>query len=241
MSRMRTRTPSPAMVVALIALFVALGGSSYAVVKLNGKNLVDRSVPAKKLKRNSVGGTEVNERKLAKVPTAATADTAASAATAGSAATANSAGTAGSATTADRANSAGSADSAKSAETAGSAANAANADKLGGVAPAPAWQALPLLSGCTAATANNTAPPSYFKDAFGIVHLRGMLSCTAFNAFNLPAGYRPGFNKFFRIGRNSSGENTELFIKTNGDGEVFTSSASFGTPSLEGVTFRAGD
>ncbi len=33
-------------VIALIALFVALGGTSYAVSKLNGKDLVDGSVTA---------------------------------------------------------------------------------------------------------------------------------------------------------------------------------------------------
>ena len=33
------RKPSPALVISIIALFVALGGTSYAAVKLNGKNI----------------------------------------------------------------------------------------------------------------------------------------------------------------------------------------------------------
>lgn len=65
-------SPSPAMVVALIALFVALGGSGYAAVQLNGKNLKNGSVSGKKLKRNSVTGRQVKESTLATVPRART-------------------------------------------------------------------------------------------------------------------------------------------------------------------------
>ena len=71
----RLRLPSPAMAVALLALFVALGGTGYAVTKINGKVLKDRSVPAKKLKKDQLTGTEINEGKLGKVPAAAQADT----------------------------------------------------------------------------------------------------------------------------------------------------------------------
>ena len=74
MSRMRLQRPSPAMVVALIALFVALAGSGYAAVTINGKNLKNRSVAGKKLMRNTVGGTEVNESRLGRVPSAANAN-----------------------------------------------------------------------------------------------------------------------------------------------------------------------
>jgi hypothetical protein len=65
MRRLIQSRPSPAMVVALIALFVALGGSGYAAVKIkNG------SLPGKKLKRNSVTGKQVKESTLATVPRA---------------------------------------------------------------------------------------------------------------------------------------------------------------------------
>ena len=56
---MRVRRPSPAMVVALVALFVALGGSSYAVTQLP-KN----SVGAKQLKRNAVNSAKVKQGSL---------------------------------------------------------------------------------------------------------------------------------------------------------------------------------
>lgn len=48
MTKLRPRKPSASMVVALIALFVAMGGSSYAAVTL-AKN----SVGSKQLKKNA--------------------------------------------------------------------------------------------------------------------------------------------------------------------------------------------
>lgn len=60
------RSPSPATAIALVALFVALSGSAYAVTQVNGKNIVARSIPGSKLKRSSVTSTEANERSIAK-------------------------------------------------------------------------------------------------------------------------------------------------------------------------------
>jgi hypothetical protein len=51
------RRPTPAMAVAMLALFVALGGSSYAAVKL-AKN----SVKAKQIAPNAVGASEIKAR-----------------------------------------------------------------------------------------------------------------------------------------------------------------------------------
>jgi hypothetical protein len=53
----RLRAPSPAMVIALIALFVALGGSSYAAINALPKN----SVGAKQLKKNAVTGVKIKK------------------------------------------------------------------------------------------------------------------------------------------------------------------------------------
>lgn len=52
------------MAVALLALFVALGGSGYAALKVNGKNITNRSIAGKKLKRNTVTGREIRKRSL---------------------------------------------------------------------------------------------------------------------------------------------------------------------------------
>jgi hypothetical protein len=64
MCGMRFQRPSPAMAVALIALFVSLGGSGYAAVEINGKSLKNRSVAGKKLKKSAVTGKEVKNRSL---------------------------------------------------------------------------------------------------------------------------------------------------------------------------------
>jgi hypothetical protein len=62
------------MAVALLALFVALGGTGYAAAKINGRNIKDRSIPGKKLQRNTLSGAQIRESGLAKVPAASDAD-----------------------------------------------------------------------------------------------------------------------------------------------------------------------
>jgi hypothetical protein len=66
--------PSPALVVAVIALFVALGGTAYAVKQINGSALVNRSVSNVKIKKNSLTRAEINLKALGTVPKAATAN-----------------------------------------------------------------------------------------------------------------------------------------------------------------------
>lgn len=55
MRRIRFRRPSPAMAVAMVALFVALGGTGYAALKLP-----PQSVGKKELKRNAVTTTKID-------------------------------------------------------------------------------------------------------------------------------------------------------------------------------------
>jgi hypothetical protein len=86
MRRLLNKRPSPSMAVALLALFVALGGSGYAAVQINGKVLKNGSVAGKKLKRNSVTGKQVKESTLKTVPLARNAATADNATTAADAA-----------------------------------------------------------------------------------------------------------------------------------------------------------
>jgi hypothetical protein len=79
--------PSPAMVIACIALMVALGGTSYAAIKLprnsvGAKQLKKNAVTGPKVKANTIKGADVLESSLAEVPSAATAATATTATTA---------------------------------------------------------------------------------------------------------------------------------------------------------------
>jgi len=68
------RRLSFANVVSLVALFVALGGTSWAALRISGSQIKNRSVSGSKLKRNTVGGTTIKESRLSKVPRARRAD-----------------------------------------------------------------------------------------------------------------------------------------------------------------------
>jgi hypothetical protein len=83
--------PSVAMIIACLALFIALGGVGYAATKIHGKNVIDRTLSGKKLKKNAVGGTAIKESALGTVPNAGHANSADSAASAQSATSAQSA------------------------------------------------------------------------------------------------------------------------------------------------------
>jgi len=61
------------MVVACMALFIALGGTSYAVTKINGDQIIKRTVDGSKLEVNTVGAKEIREFGL-KTTFAGTAD-----------------------------------------------------------------------------------------------------------------------------------------------------------------------
>ena len=71
----RVSRPSPALIIALIALMVSLGGTGYAAFTLprnsvGNKQLKSGAVTAAKVKRHSLTGAQINLRKLGTVPTA---------------------------------------------------------------------------------------------------------------------------------------------------------------------------
>ncbi len=66
------------MAVACMALFVALGGTSYAVTKINGDQIIKRSIDGSKLELNTVTAREIREFGM-KTSFAGVADTAISA------------------------------------------------------------------------------------------------------------------------------------------------------------------
>src|SRR5262245_21275665 len=75
MMRRGIPTPSPAMVVALIELFVALAGSGYAALQLGrnsvkSKNIAPNAVKSSDIAPDNVTGADVLESTLAKVPDA---------------------------------------------------------------------------------------------------------------------------------------------------------------------------
>jgi hypothetical protein len=66
LTRVRARL-SYANVVATLALFVALGGSSYAALTLTGANVQNGSLTGKDIKRNSVTGRQIKESRVGTV------------------------------------------------------------------------------------------------------------------------------------------------------------------------------
>jgi hypothetical protein len=93
------KRPSTGTVLSLVALFVALGGTSYAAAtiggnqvknnSLSGADVKNRSLTGKDVKNNSLGGSQVNESKLGQVGSAAKASQADNATQAQKAATAD--------------------------------------------------------------------------------------------------------------------------------------------------------
>lgn len=140
MRSIRKRRPSPATPIALLALFVALGGSAYAALRLpknsvgtkqirNGavttNKIANGAATGSKIADNTITGANIELSTLGTVPSA---DKAGSANTADAATTANTANTANTAKTANHAS------------TADDATHAVTADQLNGL-PASDYQA----------------------------------------------------------------------------------------------------
>jgi hypothetical protein len=163
MKHFRGRITS-AHVIALIALFVAMGGTVYAAGKINGRTIKTGSIPGNRLARNGVTGAQVNEGTLGQVPSAANA---ANATNAGSANNADRAKTASNAVHANTADNATAANSAKSAD---------DAKALGGVAAAKFQQscAYGLPKGIARIdTSGLTGPPTSFVAITGAFNCGG--------------------------------------------------------------------
>lgn len=72
---LRNLRPSPALIVASLALAVAVSGTAYAAATINGSSITDHSIAGRKLINNTVTGAQIKESRLATVPHAANANT----------------------------------------------------------------------------------------------------------------------------------------------------------------------
>jgi len=177
-----------ANVVSCLALFVALGGSAYAVKRLPKnsvgteqlkKNAVTKkkvrksAIDSRRVKNNSLTGADIKLSKLGTVPAARNA------AAAGTANRANVANTA-------------------------TAANVASiANVASSLAPAEGWHEVgdpgepEFLNSWENVGEPNIANAAFYRDHEGIVHLRGYITGGSLNTvFRLPPGYRPPAGKF---------------------------------------------
>lgn len=65
----RRKLPSPAMIIAILALIAAIGGSAYAASKINGKQIKNNTVTGKQIKENTVKNVK-SAKKAKKAKTA---------------------------------------------------------------------------------------------------------------------------------------------------------------------------
>lgn len=72
--RLRARL-TYANVMSTLAVFIALGGTSYAAFTINGSTIKNRTITGKKLRPNTLTGVQIKESRLARVSRAKTADT----------------------------------------------------------------------------------------------------------------------------------------------------------------------
>lgn len=97
-----------------------------------------------------------------------------------------------------------------------------------------AWTA-PTLINSWANSGGAYAVAGYWKDPWGIVHLRGRVTGGAFpsDAFVLPADYRPQYTQTFAVPGT-----TAATVDVEADGSVRAISGT-GFVSLDAITFRA--
>jgi hypothetical protein len=69
MRKLLRRRPSPGLIVGLIALVVALGGTAYAA-QINGNSIQKQSIGGGKLKHKTLTGYQINTNKLGVIPVA---------------------------------------------------------------------------------------------------------------------------------------------------------------------------
>jgi hypothetical protein len=213
-----------ANLMATVAVFIALGGSSYAAITVTGKNVKDSSLTGKDVKNSSLTGSDVKnssltgsdirnnrltgsdilESSLGKVPTAAAADRAG---------TASNADTVGG----------------KSA----SAFAPGSTEGLHSITPESDWSA--DVSG---------QPLGFWKDPWGDVHLQGAVvkatpATDGSTIFTLPSGYRPGSGYADFVQASSVGTFNWLDVGSTGGVTFFHGNGSTSYVSLEGIVFRA--
>lgn len=198
-----------ANVMATIAVFIALGGASYAAIKLpknsvGSKQLKNNAVTTAKIKNGAVTGEKIQAGSLGTVPSATQA------------------------TNATHATDATHATNADSATVANSIAPP-EAPRIVGAAGQP-----PFASGWQGD--ENFGPISFYKDREGVVRLEGLAEGneTGFVVFTLPSGYRPEKKLFFE-GFGYSGATWNILVEPNGE----VQSGSNVEISLSGISFRA--
>jgi len=212
--------PSPSMVVALIALFVALGGVSYAAI-----NLPANSVGTRQLKKDAITSAKIKAKAVTGAKVAANTLTGANIAE----------------SSLDAVPSADHATTADNATNAANAAHAATADAL----PALSFTNLTLKNGWVG-DCYGGGVPQIAKSSEGIVYLRGGMcrtSGSSANAFAVPTGFAPGHSIWLAADQITA-YTGRMHILTNGEAfaedDADHPGSAAGFTSLEAVTYTLG-
>jgi hypothetical protein len=211
--RIRLRRPSPALVIACLALFISLGGVSYgfATGEIDGREIKNGAVTnldirngtitTKDLRNNEVRGADIRNSTIGGRDVAF--------------------------------NTLGGNDIKES-----TLAKVPDADNVDGVdssafvrKEAPAFTALTLSGG--AATVSGETAPGFDVDTSGYVHLQGTFLGGTGTAFTLPAGFRPAGTSRFVV-RHEAGASVLTIAPT---GEATLTGVNGDDVSLDGVTF----
>lgn len=110
--------------------------------------------------------------------------------------------------------------------------------KFNGVAGDTSWTGLSYQNGWSD-FGSGFAPGTFRKDAFGFVHLRGIVTgqgSSSLPAATLPAGYRPGAVEQFPP-RGTDNSTAIVQIETNG--QIIINGGSDGAAGLSGIIFLA--
>jgi hypothetical protein len=218
---MRAGRPSPALVIALVALFVSLGGTGYAAVKITGRNVKDSSLTGKDVKNRSLGAQELKRDVLRTGPQGPSGPTG----------PAGSQGPQG-----PRGASAPSAEAVKAVRAASSTTSCHSVPRTTG-------EFCGFDNGVWANYGNGYQAVGYFKDGQGIVHLQGSAHADgnagpSFNRaiFFLPPAYRPGGSRVFLV---HDADNGSAYVEVRPDGLVFSQDTEpVSRISLDGISFR---
>ena len=200
---------------ALLALFIALGGTSYAAMRLPANSVTTREVKnhsllAKDLKRGQLTGAR--GRPGAPGPRGVTG---------------------------------------KGGPVGDSGAKGATGP-AGRLAAAEGWHSPQYLSpfcnpsefGFWGDYGNGFAPGGYYRDALGVVRLKGVVIGSSINCplgaiFTLPSGYRPAQDSVFAVPAHVASEGFARITVAAG-GDVTVQGNADGRYSLDGIAFRAG-
>ncbi len=254
------RRPSPALLVACLALFLAAGGPAAAV---NAADAAARLITGKQIKDNSITGKDVKDGSLVVRDFKRGELARALPAGQGVKGDAGPQGPTGPQGTAGPQGAKG--DKGDRGEQGIQGAPGQKGDKgdkgdPGTPAPAPgAWQTVSEFSSGNFCAGGNTdchwgygayswPNPQFFKDSSGVVHLRGAVRCIdscSYSSFmfRLPAGYRPAVQVVEGSMSSSDvyGAGSFQRINVQADGWVSRATSQGGTAwvSLDGITFRA--